>query len=425
MNRILILLMFVLFTTTAHSQHIEREDLQFLIIEALTKNPEIAADIHKMRVWEEKVPQAGALDDPQFTYKLMEFPGSTFGEALFQNFEFMQMIMFPTKLLLKSEIAALDAEHAHHEHLEKEIDVISQLKSTYAMLWAARMNLNINLENQRLLQQILKSAETQYAVGKTSQQDVLKSSIELVKLRTEESTLRQEITSAESMMRAILNRPQQSPVGLVAYDSLETISVSLERLIAFAKKNRPMVIHDSLGVVQGDLMATLSKQEYLPDFKFSVERVTYPVGAPSRWTVMAGISIPFAPWSLSKASARVQEAQAERMMRESMFRATQNMVEAQIRDAYAKVKAFENQVKSLESIIIPQTYQSLQSLLVEYQTGKTSFIMLLDGYRMYQKERMEAVMARMKYEQWLAKLERQTGVADINVIAMESKEESQ
>ncbi|HXG38617.1 MAG TPA: TolC family protein [Bacteroidota bacterium] len=412
----------LLLSSFASAQTVEAEDLQFLIIEAMQKNPRIAADVARMELMERRIPQASALDDPQFTYKLMEFPGTRFSEPVYQNFELMQMIMFPTKLSTKKAIAEIQAEHAHHDHLETILDVTSQVKAAYAMLWAARTRLAINQENQRLLQQILQAAQTQYAVGNVTLQDVLKTNIELAKQKSQEAAIQQEIAAAESMLRALLLRPTDVPIGPIHLDALEPITQTPETFIAYAFANRPMLLHDSLSVVEGDLMVSLMKQEYLPDFRVSLERVTMPTIGMKSWTVMAGISLPFAPWTLSKASARVQEATAERAMRTSMFTSSKSMVEADIRKTYASVKALEVQVQSFERTIIPQTQQSLQALLAEYQTGKTNYLMLIDGFRMYEEMKMEATMARMNYEQERAKLERATGVIDLSIIPSSTKE---
>ncbi len=420
-----LLLLLLSAASDLHAQLTQQEDLQFLIIEALTKNPSIAADLARMEMLNQRIPQAGALEDPQFTYRLMEFPGTRFNEAVYQNFELMQMIMFPTKLATKKDIATIQAEHAHHEHLETILDVVTKLKSAYAMVWGERARLAINQENQRLLRQILQSALTQYSVGKVSQQDVLKTNIELAKLISAEASLRQSVSSSESMLRLLLLRTYEEPIGIIELEPLLPIDRSVDELLRFASFNRPMVVHDSLSVVESNLTLSLMKQEYIPDFRFSIERVTMPMGGAPSWTVMAGISIPFAPWTLSKASARVQEATAERAMRSSMYTATKSMIEAEIRIAYAKVKASEIQVQSFETTIIPQTSQSLQSLLAEYRTGSTSYLMLIDGFRMYQEVKMESVMARVTYEQELANMERQVGVTDLTMIPRASKEERQ
>ena len=81
-------------------------------------------------------------------------------------------------------------------------------------------------------------------------------------------------------------------------------------------------------------------------------------------------------------------------------------------------------MRSYEQTILPQTSQSLQSLLAEYQTGKTSYLMLIDGFRMFQEMKMDAALARMKYEQAIAGLERQAGVVNLIVIPISPKENS-
>ena len=186
--------------------------------------------------------------------------------------------------------------------------------------------------------------------------------------------------------------------------------------------NRPMIIHDSLNVYESSLNVDLMKQEYLPDFNVSLEYVRMPVAMENRWSVSAGITLPFAPWTLSKASSRVQEAIENRLSLASTFEASKRMIEAQIKDDYAKVNAYESEMNAYDKDVIPQTEQSLQSELHEYQTNQTTFLMLLDSYRMYQDAQMEAAMARMKYEQALASLDRTVGITGFAPMTFEQKE---
>jgi outer membrane protein TolC len=411
-----LLLLFVPFT---YGQEQKREELQALINEAIQQNLEIAAEQSRVEMMQERIPQAGALADPEFTFKQMEFPGWRFNEAMYQNYELMQMIMFPTKLSTRKDIASAATNSARWGHTAKIVEIIARVRSSYAMLWDARTRLAINIENQQLLDQILRTAQTQYSVGQASQQDVLKTSVELAKARSDEAVIRQEIVSAESMLHAILNRPNSVPIGLVTLDSLITIQHSLTSLLRYSSDHHPMLSQDSLNIVESDLMVSMARQEYIPDFKISVERVTQPMIGMKSWSLMAGITLPFAPWSLSKASARVQEAQADRSMRQSMLQANRNMIESSIRESYARVKAYETQVQSFEQTILPQSRQSLQSSLTEYQSGRTSYLMLLDSFRMNQDMRMEASMTRMNYEKEFANLQRQVGVVDIKEIPLE------
>ncbi|MBI2619955.1 MAG: TolC family protein [Ignavibacteriales bacterium] len=417
MNRIVVAAAFlVIIPAFLKAQEAEPEDLQFLVIEALMVNPQIAAEVARMRSAESRIPQAGSLDDPELTFKQMEIPGTSLGKAMSSNIELMQMIPFPTKLSLRSRIASVRAEHAHHEHLERVVAIIEDLKSSYAMLWYARTALAINRDNQSLLSQIVRTAETQYAVGRVSQQDVLRARIELARTRSEEAVLRQETITAESMLRALLNRTPNAPVGPVTMYSLKVPTVTEEALIRYALANRPMVVHDSLSIYETELMVSMAKQEFIPDFRISLEYIQSPELGNKRWSIMAGISIPFVPWNLAKAFGRVEEARAEQAMKTSMFQASKNMVVARIKDAYAKLHASAVLSQTYEREILPQSRQSLSSLMTEYQTGRTSYLMLIDGYRMYQMVRMESAMARMRYEQAVAALERQVGVIDLSIV---------
>ena len=400
----------------------KKETLDALITETLENNPEIAATMHTMMAMQKRIPQSSSLDDPELDLALMEIPGTNFGQAMYANIGLMQTFRFPTKLATQRRIAETLAEHAHHDHMEKVLDVVAQLRKAYAELRYARTALDINRRNQEYLKQIVTATTTQYSVGRATQQEVLKSSIELAKLKAQEDAVREEATGAESMMRAILNRPAGSAIGTLDEQPPKPVTTSVEDLLAYALANRPMLVHDSLNLYEGGLQLDLMKQEYLPDFRIGVEYVRMPVLMENRWTVSAGISLPFAPWSLSKASSRVQEADEQRLSLASTFEASKQMVEAEIRDDYAKVKAYWSEMNSYEQTVIPQTAMSLQSLLREYQTNQSTFLMLLDSYRMDQDAHMEAAMARMKFEQALASLERTVGGTEFLSLIIEPKD---
>jgi outer membrane protein TolC len=290
------------------------------------------------------------------------------------------------------------------------------------MVWYVRAALGINGENQRLLEQIVAAAQRNYSVGKATQQDLLQARIELARANAEQASLFHEVTAAEAMLRALLNRKSSVAIGPIIIDSLLVPLPQPETLVRFALQNRPMIIHDSLSVTESELMVSMAKQEYLPDLRFSIEYVKLPMIPEQRWSVSAGLSIPFAPWTLSKASSRVSEAKAETGMRMNMLQSSRNMVDAQVRTAYANARASEAMVTAYEREILPQSLQALRSLLADYQTGKAAYLVLIDSYRMYEMTRMDAAKARMNYIRNLALLERETGVLELSVVPLEESQ---
>ena len=402
-----------------------QENLQAMIEEALSRNPEIAAESYKMIMTERRIPQAAALDDPELTFKVMEIPGVSFNQAMYANIELMQMIPFPSKLSARRSIAELLSQHSHHEYMEKASMVISDLKIALASLWFSRESLKINKSNEAYLRQILKAAETSYVTGQVSQQEILKTNIELSKTSVNEAKIREQIIAAESKVRTLLNRSFSAPIGTFSLEAAPDSLPSIDQLVAFALENRPMLVHDSLNVVEKELTVGLMKKDYLPDFKLSLEYVRMPVLMENRWSVSAGISLPFAPWTIAKTSSRVEEAEADQMMLSSIYTASKNTVQGQIRSEYASLQALQKELQSLQNTIIPQVNQSLQLLLTDYESGKTSYLMVLDGYRMSNDTQLDFAMAQMNYQQTLAALEREVGVSDIQFVARYEKENQQ
>jgi cobalt-zinc-cadmium efflux system outer membrane protein len=401
------------------------ENLQDLIAEALSKNPEIAAEIFKVEAARARVPQAGALMDPELNFRLMEIPGMEFNKASFANIELMQVVGFPTKLSAQRSLAELITEHARHDHMETVLAVIAELKSSLAMLWFARESQAISESNKEILTKIFRAAETAYTVGRASQQEVLKTTIELARNSIKEGKIQEQIIAGQSMLKALLNRSASTPIGQIEITDGPVPLPTVDQLLAYARANKPMLRHDSLNVVEKQLTTDLMRKEYLPDFKFSLEYVRMPVMMENRWSVSAGITLPFAPWTLAKASSKVQEAEAEHLMLSSMYTASKNNLEVQIRSGYASLQSLDKQLVTLRNTILPQLRQSIQLLLTEYETGTTSYLMLLDGYRMYNEMQLDFAMARMNYQQTLASLEQSVGVSDIQFVATSRKDHHQ
>jgi outer membrane protein TolC len=387
-------------------------DLRQLVDEALRNNPEIRAALHQVDAAHAKVGQAGTLDDPELTYMREEMPGFRWNEAGMQKIELMQMIRFPSKSAKQTELAEIQAEHSHHDHYEKDLEIITRLKSVYYELWFVQQSRALNQENSRLLQQFVSIAKTKFGAGDASLQDVLKANVELAKLGNQGTVLHQQEQSAKAMLIAILNRQPNDTIGVAMLaDSLVFIP-TLDTLQRLALESRPMLLHDSLAVEESRAMLSLSKREFLPDLKLGVQYVTAPMGDFRGWSIIAGVSLPFAPWTLGKANSRIDEATATISKSSATLNASRNMVLSNVKDMYFKVQSSKQQIESYITVILPQARQSLKASITAYQNARTDFLMLIDAYRTLVELSMESLMVRMQFEQAVAELERQVGVPD-------------
>lgn len=411
MKFLVVILSFLSLSDSVYGQH-QTLDLHALIDEALENNPEIRATRHQVDAAHAKVGQAGTLDDPELTYMREEMPGFRWNQSEMQKIELMQMFRFPSKLSKETEIAEINAEHSHHNHHEKELEVIAKLKSTYYDLWFVQKSIDLNNENARLLQQFAMIAKTKFGVGDASLQEVLKANVELAKLENQGMVLRQQEQSSKSMLMAILNRQPDDTLGAAELPDTVVFEATLDSVWQNALRSRPMLLHDSLAVEEGRAMLSLAKREYLPDFKLGIQYVTAPMREFRGWSISAGITLPFAPWTLGKASARVEEATATISTSSATLNASRNMVMSNIKDLYFKAQSAKRQLDSYRMVILPQAKQSLKASMTAYQNGRTDFLMLIDAYRTLVELSMESFMVRMQFEQAVAELERQVGIPD-------------
>jgi outer membrane protein, heavy metal efflux system len=383
--------------------------LEMAIEEAMTNNPEIRAATSEMTFMDAKASQAGVLPDPELKFMQDAMPGFRWNEAMFSRLMLEQMIPFPSKLSTEREAARIFAEHAHHEHLEKIDEVLAKVKSAYYELWFYQQTIVLGNESARLMDQFLKIAQTRYGTGSATQQEVLKAQVELSMIRNDLLDLRQKELSAKAMLGALLNRVPTDTIGYAMIPEEVHFSMSLDSLLDTGLRRRPMLVHDSLEIDAGKVMLSLAKEQYFPDFRIGLEHLYSPMDGMTSWSISAGITLPFAPWSLGRTGAKKEEATASIDKSRALYQADRQMVAGNIRDLYYKADAAKKQLDTYRRGILPQARQSLNASLTAYQNGTTDFLMLMDAYRTQVNLTKEYFMTRMKFELAVTGIEREIG----------------
>ncbi len=414
---------FRLCAQSTDGSQIRTEHLSDLLDEAMVRNPEIIAAVHEMGRAAAVIPQQNAVEDPILFYEREEMPGFQWNNPMMHRIGLMQTLRFPTKLGRSGDLAEIDAEHAHHDHLEKVNEVVFRVKSAYFDLWYVQQAMMLTIETSALLSQFTEAARTRYSTGQGGQQDLLKAMVELGKADARLVELRQEELSAKAMLMSLTNRLYPDTLGNATLDADPGFDVSLDLVQNIALRNRPMLIHDSLTVQEKETMVALAQDEYLPDLLFGIEYIKWPDTRLDAWTVRAGVSLPFAPWTLGKASGRVEEAEADLSKSQSSLVASQNMVLALVRDSFLKAQSAWRRLSLYDQSLLPQSLQAFESTLISYQTGKEDFLMLIDSYRTLVELSGESLELRRDFEKNVAELEFAAGVDDVMAVHGERNQE--
>ena len=156
-----------------------------MIEEALLNNPEILAARQRWEVFKEKVPQAYALEDPMFSFGIVNLP-TDFNfkseDMTMKEFAISQTFPFPGKRPLMKEMAEKEAEAVSKEIQTKGHQIIRDVTVAYYELSHVYRASDVIQRNKEILESFAKIAETRYSVGEGIQQDVIKAHLEISKM---------------------------------------------------------------------------------------------------------------------------------------------------------------------------------------------------------------------------------------------------
>ncbi len=398
-------------TVQQTSQNDTSASLSAFLAQAERANPGLQAARSRASSKETRVTQAGAWEDPQVGVEFYATPitsANPFKDGMETDYFIQQMIPLFGKKGLMNDAASAGARMAGESARAAERNLRTEVKKTYAMLLSVQLRAGVNTENQRLLGQIIESTRAKYSVGLVTQGDVLKTQVELAKLQNERSGLEQELTNATAMMNALRGLPASTPIGRVADEPLVKATETVEALTRTALENRPELrgMNYELDMNKAELAA--SQRERLPDL---MVRGMYKqmVEGKDMWAAMFSINLPFAPWSSGKYSGKIEENELATRAAGQSLADMKNMVQAEVRDAWAKTASKWEQIERFRNTILPQTEQSLRAALASYETNRTDFLSLLDSFRMLQMLKMEYFMLVGEYHASTALLERAVG----------------
>jgi len=387
-----------------------------LIVEALRNNPEIEAARDQMDVMGERAAREGVLPPPELIFMREGMPAFRYRDAMFSRVELMQMIPFPTKLTARREIAEIDALHAHHEHEEKALEVVGRLKASYAELWYVQQSIGLAARNGALLAQALAVVKARFASGSAGAADVLRASLESSRNENTRIALRAREDAMKATIMSIVGRAGPDTLGIAVLPEPQAPGISPDSLVALAFSTRPSIEHDSLTVEEQRRMLSAARQEYIPDLRIGLQYLTAPTTGFNGWTVTAGITIPFAPWSAGAPASKIEESEAGVSRAEAMLGASRAALRAEVTGLAASAAAGALQVERYRRDILPEADEALRAALGAYRAGRGDILTLLDAYRMFNETTLDALMLRMEYARTLAALEQAVGVIDLSTL---------
>lgn len=402
------------------------DPLPALVAEALRNNPALKAARLEAAMHREESRGAAALMPPRVGVEFTRAPLASFPNPLEDqagiDWFAEQAFPFPGKRAALRRPGERRAEAGAARARAMELALAREVKETYLDLYGRDARLRINAENQALVRRFIEVARKQYEVGMGNQADILRAHAELAALALAAVELREERETALGRLNSLLDRDPDRAFAPPERLLPVTGRMYPEMVPALARARHPDLAAAEAEIRAREAETVAAGRAAWPDLMlrgmYQDMREPPPHGgkAGDGWGVMLGLDLPFAFWSAPEyragyrvAGIRAEQARLERRDRE-------NRLAAELRAALARIRAAAEGLEVARTALVPQADQALRSVQAAYDNGKSSFMDLMDAYRMAIEAREEELMAEVKVARSRADLEAAAGM-DFDALA--------
>ena len=380
-----------------------------LVQEAMERSPKILAARERHAALKEKIPQAGALEDPMLGFGVVNLPNNfdfNQEDMTMKEISVSQKFPFPGKRGLSEEVAAKEAEAGASEVDDIANQVVRDVKTTFYDLSHVYRAMEVTQRNKSLLEELAKITRTRYSLGQGIQEDVIRNQVEISKMVDDLIMLEQKKRALAAKLNYLLNRPQKSPVGQPAELDFSRVAFSIEELQQQAIEDNPMLKALKQEIAARRKNVELAKRDYLPDFslKFAYGQREDRL---DMYTGMIEMSLPI--FIQSKQERKVAEGYADVRSAQAKYDSAQNEILYMIADMGSMVQRLERKNELYRTGIIPQARLQIDTAMSAYMVNKADFMTLLDSRMKLYRYELEYHDALTEYEKSLAALEAVVG----------------
>lgn len=378
-------------TRTAPPQSLE---LANVYREARERNPRITAARSAADAARARTASARRPPDPQLQFGFMNYtlPGLRPMDVLgMQQLQLMQMLPLPGKLGLAGRVADATADAQSERAREVDWEVRSKAAMAFYDLYVTDRSLGIDRETLRLLQDILRTAESMYRVGEGRQADVLRAQVEIARM-TEDTVRMATMRSAmAARLSAIMYRPAQESIGSPVLPPFPDSLPRLDAALSTAISDRPMLRAGERDLEAATAQTRLSRREIWPDLTIGLQygQRRGMDGTERMGSLMIGTSLPI--FARSRQLRMRDEAAAMQQMSRADLMAMRAETQASVAEAYSSLMRARNLATLYRTTLLPQADAAVTSAFAAYRVGAVDFMTLLDSRMSVNRYRKELV----------------------------------
>ncbi len=377
-------------------------------------NPELAATRYEAEAARQRGASAAALPDPVLRTELMDITNQgTTGPRLLPSqtgstrYLLMQSVPWYGRRDLQRDAATAQTAQAEGQAAASWAELANRIKQAYAMRYYATASADLTQQTLALLDGLERVAQTRYANGLGSQQDVIRVQVEKTMLKSELIAMQSEAHHGHARLNALLSRPVNEPLAEAAQPRAIPPAVKLDET---ALLERLRVQNPQLRIAEANIQSSekgrdLAYANRYPGFTLGIAP-NQMGSAIKSWDLMLELNIP-----LQQSSRRSQEHEAEAMLAASNARhqSLLNQTQSELSENLYALESARRTESLVSNRLLPQAELTYRSALSGYETGKVDFAMLIEAQRQVLKARQQQLQAQTDMQLRLADIEKLLG----------------
>ena len=371
--------------------HAAEPDLRAYVAGALERNPTLLESEARYLAARQRVPQVTALPDPVVTFtQALRAVETRVGPQLNSVTLTQEFPWFGT-LDLRGQVALQQAAALFHLHAADQRELIARVKEAYYEVGYVDAALGLASEERSLLEHYETLASARYAAGQGLQQAVIRLQAEIARVVNRRHGLEQQRAVLAAGLNALRRRPADEALAAVGPLARPAVELRREQLYRLGDRHRHELLAASALIRGSESAVNLARKDARPGFTASVGvtnvgrhgdlsglNLVPPDNGRNALTLSLGVSLPI--WR-DKYRAAAAQAADELRANEQRRAAARDAMELDVQDALVRLETLERQLDLLDTVLIPQTDETLRATEAAYETGQLGVLDLLDSER--------------------------------------------
>lgn len=404
-TRIYITILLLVISNVLSAQEVLNQYLET----AAQNNPELKAKFNAYNTALEKVPQVGALPDPQLMFGYFIMPVETKNGPQQAKLSITQMLPWFGTLSSKEDVVLNAAKSKFELFEEAKANLFFDVKSSFYDLYFIDRGIDITLKNIQILERFKQLALIKIETGKVTGVDGLRVEMEIADLENNLASLRDKKHVTTVKFNKLLNTEKNRQIDVPEVLWVDDLSYSLQAIIDSVNLNNHQLkgldfIHQSLVSQQ-----QLAKKQGVPNLILGIDYTSIGSGGSSAdagkdaLMFKVGVTIPL---YRKKYSAMVRESTLQQKVIEDKKVQKMNVLESLIEKTYSEYSDADRRMSLFEkqSNLANRAIKLLES---EYANNGKNFEEIL---------RMEKRILKYSIQLEKAKADKQAAIAFINYL---------